>query len=118
MLLRGLNSEGIVSNMHGFIVYNIRGTLIVFGFLYGTFQLLRARPVSRMVRKYSFCGIFFIMLLDGNVESITYFTMRELRIFFSANPAHKITNILILYFYFTVCFICVGSLLWMRCIYR
>ena len=118
MLQRGLKSEGMFSNMYAFFAYNIPGTIIVYGILFGTFHLIKSRPVSRLIRKYSFSGIFFFMLLDGNFESLTYFTMKQLRIFFSADSVHKITNILLLYFYFAVCFICVGSLLWMRCIYK
>jgi hypothetical protein len=75
MLYRGVKKDGMI-NMYGFFAYNLPGTILIFGLLCGIFYVLREKPISRLVRKYSFFGIFFFMLLDGNVESITYFTMR------------------------------------------
>lgn len=62
-----MNSEGIFSNMSAFFAYNIPGTIILYGILFGIFHAIKAKPISRLIRKYSFSGIFFFMLLDGNV---------------------------------------------------
>jgi hypothetical protein len=70
------------------------------------------------LRKYCFKGIIFFIFFEGNVEEFTFYTLLELKLFFSHNVLHKGVNTLLSVFWFAViffsfavlpfCFFCYG----------
>jgi hypothetical protein len=71
-----------------------------------------------MIRKFSFLGILMLMIFEGNVESLTYYSIGEMTLFFSSNLQHRFINVFIVYFQLITTIFSVGSPLLFKFHYR
>lgn len=83
-----------------------------------TFKALFHRPISQLFRKFSLWAVLLIMMFDGNIEQMTFFTFSEFRLFFSKCFRHKLLNTLILFFFFLLMFTVFGLLPWGKFHYK
>jgi hypothetical protein len=84
----------------------------------GLFKLVKNRPASRLIRKFSFFGLFIPMVFEGNIEWLTYYSIGEMTLFFSASLQHRLINVFIVFFQLIVTMISVGSVLLFKYHYR
>ena len=84
----------------------------------GIFWLIRDRPASKMIRKFSFLGILLTMLFEGNIESLTFYSFGEMSLFYSANFMHRFINVFIVFFQLIITIFAVGSVFCFKFLYR
>jgi len=66
-------------------------------------------PASKFFRKFDFLAFFFILLFDGNIQQMSFYSAAELRWIFFLTPGQKILKFIIVLFLFflflgSVCF--------------
>lgn len=83
-----------------------------------TFKALFHRPISQIFRKFSLWAVLIIMIFDGNVEQITFFTFSEFKVFFVKCYNHKLLNTFILFFFFLLLFTVFGLIPWGKFHYK
>lgn len=79
----------------------------MFIFFHICFYLLQRWSISIIFRPYAFYPTLIFALLEGNIESLTFYSFKELQTLFSFSLYHKFINVLsaiILFFVFFVCF--------------
>lgn len=86
--------------------------------LFLLFRALFNHRISIYLRKYSFYGIFLLIVYEGNVESFTFFFFNECKNLFSANFYHKMANVFMIYFFFLLVVFSVGGLVFFYYHYR
>lgn len=59
----GNKGGGFINNCYSFFVYTFPGTIITYFIFLGLFKLVRKRPASRLIRKFSIIGILITMIL-------------------------------------------------------
>lgn len=89
----------------------ILASFIVFNLL---FQVFYNQPVSLFFRKFSLWGLAFIMIFDGNIEELTFFTFSQFRCFFSRSIYHKFLNVFIVIIFSLTSIIVFALPLWFK----
>ena len=82
------------------------------------FYLCFKSPISLEFRKFSLWAIIFIMMFDGNIENLTFFTLSEFKTYFSSCFNHKVINVFILLLFFLLIFVAFGILKWGKFYYK
>jgi hypothetical protein len=118
VLARDEGGGGFVSNCYPFFVYNLPGTFFTYLVLFTLFKIVSRRPASRLIRTFSFFGVLITMIFEGNIESLTYYSIGEMNLFFSADFRHRLINIFITVFQFIITIVAVGSVLFFKYHYR
>lgn len=74
-LARNSNGGGFMNNCYSIFVYCIPGAVFIYIVMLLIFKVWKNRPVSRLFRKYTFYGLLFPFIFEGNIESITYYSI-------------------------------------------
>jgi hypothetical protein len=78
------------------------------------FKIFFHKPISLLFRKFEFWGILLIMMFEGSIENLTFFSLAEFKAFFSACFKHKLLNLSILLLFFLLLFTVIGLLFWAK----
>ena len=117
-LSRNPNGLGFYANNLDFFFYELPVMFLVQLLLLFLFYRLFNYRISKYFRKYSFYGIFMLMVYEGNVEQFAFYFFSECKSLFSLNFSHKIANVLLIYFFFFVIVFSVGGLFMLFYHYR
>ena len=82
------------------------------------FKMLFNYRISKYIRKYSFYGILLLIVYEGNIEQFSFYFFSECRNLFSRTWAHKMSRVLMLYFFFFLIIFAVGGLVWFKFHYK
>jgi hypothetical protein len=82
------------------------------------YKITKRWPISDLAKKYSFFGIFFIMIFEGNIEELTFFAVGELMLFISCSQTHKFVNVFVVFFLFVVTVFSFSFLVWVKVHYQ
>jgi hypothetical protein len=115
---RNPNGNGFFSNNLDFFFYELPGILLVYLLLFLAFRAIFKFKVSKYLRKYSFYGLLFLVVFEGNIEQFSFYFFTECSYLFSASLRHKFVNIFIIFFFFVMLVFAVGGLAWFRFHYR
>lgn len=72
---RNVNGGGFVNNCYSVFVFSIPGAIFIYIVMLLLFKAWKNRPISRLFRKYSFYGLLFPFIFEGNIESLTYYSI-------------------------------------------
>ena len=109
---------GFFANNMEFFFYQFPlaiGTYVLFLWL---FKALFNYRISKYIRKYAFYGILLFIIYEGNIEQFAFYFFRECQNLFSFNFSHKISNVLMIYFFFLLIVFSVGGLLFFTFHYK
>ena len=112
------NGIGFFANNFEFFFYELPGILLIYVIFSLAFRLLFNYRISKYIRKYSFYGVLFLIIYEGNVEQFTYYFFSECRLLFSATFTHKMGRVFMLLFFFFLLVFSVSGLTWFWFHYR
>ena len=118
ILERNENGLGFFANNLDFFFFELPLAFATYFIFACIFRLLFNYRISKYIRKYSFYGIFLFIVYEGNVEQFAFYFFTECRNLFSVNFAHKISNVVMIYFFFVMIIFSVGGLLFFTFHYR
>lgn len=92
--------------------------IIIFLFFHICFRQLQRWSISIIFRPYAFHPTLIFALLEGNIESLTFYSFKELQTMFSFSLYHKFLNVLSIFILFFLFFVCFGVCLWLKFYYK
>lgn len=104
--------EGFWVNNIDFFYFEMPVMLVMYLCLCLLFKLLFNYRISLLFRKYSFCGLLLVIFYEGNMEQFSFYFFLEVQQFFSLSGFHKITNVVLVLFFFIAIVFAVGGLVW------
>lgn len=98
-------------------VYSIPISLFIYLIFLLAFRLSFRWKFSRIFRKYFFTGILLLMISEGNIQQFIFYILSELLLFYSGNLKHKMVNLFIIGFLFSIIFVTLACFFWFRAYY-
>lgn len=81
------------------------------------FKMLFQFRISLLFRQYTLFGYLFCVFLDGKIEIITFYFLSEVLLLVSSSFLQKLKVIFILFTYFLIFTIAIGSMLFLKALY-
>lgn len=100
------------------MVFSIPIVVCIFFLFHILFRLLQKWSISLIFRPYAFYATLLFALLEGNIESNTFYCFKELQTLFSFSFQHKLLNLMTLFVLFILFFFCFGFCLFLKFCYQ
>lgn len=111
-------SNGFVLDCLDFVFFELPLTLVIYLLGCLLFRILFHLRASVLFRQYSIFGYFFVILLDGKVESYTFFFLTEAKLMPSVDLTQKVGIAAMMIFYFGVFLYSISSMILFQSLYR
>jgi hypothetical protein len=117
-LTRNPGGNGFFANNLDYLYFTLPSIIVIYLLLHLLFKVSSQFRISKLFRKYSFLGIFLVIVFEGNVEQFTFYFFQDCQNLFSATAVHKLGNVFMIFFFFATVAFSVGGLLWFRITYK
>jgi hypothetical protein len=95
--------NGFMPNTVDYFFINVPYCLVVFFLLNRLFYILFNYPISQHLRIFSFWGFLYQMIIEGNIEYLSFLGFRSFQTMFSATFLHKFYLVFsVVFFYFVM----------------